>query len=87
MDWTKQGPVIVAPVELTPGRRGRAVLVGPRENPQGAVIIVAGMAGGGVDTRPLDAHLDQLSPAVITEIVCMQERQFGSCGLPKPPFS
>ena len=87
MVWTKQGAAFVAPIDLTTGQHGRVVIVGPRENPQGAVIVIAHASGGSVDTQPVDAHLDRLPPAATAEIVCMQERAFGASGLPKPQLS
>lgn len=82
MDWTRQGAAVVSSIELANGRRGKVVLVGPRENPKGAVVVIAG-AGGVVETRPVGAHLDDLPPAVVAEVMCMQEREFGASGLPK----
>ena len=70
-------------IELTTGQRGKIVIVGPRENPKGAVIVLAGASAGAADTRPVEAHLDDLSPAVVAEVICMQERLFGASGLPK----
>ncbi len=87
MDWTKQGPAFVAPINLTTGQHGRVVIVGPRENPKGAVIVIAHASGGSVDTQPVDAHLDRLAPAAAAEIICMQERVFGASGLPRPQLS
>jgi len=86
MDWTRQGAAVVSSIELTTGPRGKVVLVGPRENPKGAVIVIAG-AGGVVDTRPVSAHLDYLPAAVVAEVLCMQERVFGASGLPPVHFS
>ena len=82
MDWTRQGAAVVSSVELSGGQRGKVVLVGPRENPKGAVVVLAG-AGGTVETRPVEAHFDRLSPAVVAEVLCMQERAFGASGLPQ----
>ncbi|NUM55475.1 MAG: hypothetical protein HUU46_17645 [Candidatus Hydrogenedentes bacterium] len=81
MDWTKQGAAVVSSVEFTTGQRGKVVIVGPRENPKGAVIVIAGPAG--VETRSVGEYLDRLNPAAVAEILCMQERAFGASGLPK----
>ncbi len=86
MEWTKQGAAVIAAVELTTGQRGRCVLLGPRENPKGAVIVLAGSGGSAADSRMLDASLDQLTPSTLAEIICMQERVFGAAGLPAPQF-
>ena len=86
MDWTKQGAAVVSSVELTTGQHGKVVIVGPRENPKGAIIVLGGEGGGVMDAKPLDAHLDHLAPATVAEIVCTQERVFGAAGLPKVQF-
>lgn len=86
MDWTKQGAAVVSSVELTTGQHGKAVIVGPRENPKGAVIVLGGAGGGVMDAKPIDTVLDQLAPETIAEIICTQERVFGSAGLPKVQF-
>lgn len=86
MDWTKQGAAVYSRVELTTGKQGKVVIVGARENPKGAVVVIADTAPGGVDTQPLEAHIDHLSPAVVAEIMCMQERLHGASGLPAPHF-
>lgn len=86
MEWTKQGAAAVAALQLNNGVRGRIVLVGVRENPKGAMVLVPGAMPASVDTRPLDQHLDHLSPAAVVEIMCMQERLFGVSGLPAPQF-
>jgi hypothetical protein len=83
MDWTMQGAAVVSNIELTTGQRGKVVLVGARENPMGAVIVLAGASGGAVDSKPVEAHLDRLSPTVVAEVICMQERLFGAASLPK----
>ena len=84
MEWTKQGAAAVAPIQLLNGARGRIVLVGARENPKGAMVLVPGSVPASVDTRPLEQHLDHLAPMTIVEIICMQERLFGESGLPVP---
>lgn len=81
MDWTKQGTAVTGSLALTTGERARVVIVDARENPKGAVIVTTG--AGGVETKPLESQLDRLSPAAVAEILCVQERLFGSSGLPK----
>ena len=66
------------------GRRGNAVIVGPRENPKGVLLVFAG-AGGALDSVPLANQLDQLAPGHVIDILCMQERLFGDRGLERPP--
>ncbi|HRK33876.1 MAG TPA: hypothetical protein PLJ47_04705 [Candidatus Hydrogenedentes bacterium] len=86
LEWTKQGVAAVASVELTNGQRGRCVLLGPRENPKGAVIVLAG-TGSAAETKPVQSCVDDLGPALLVEILCMQERMFGASGLPAPEFA
>ena len=86
MDWTKQGAAVVSSVELTTGQHGKVVIVGPRENPKGAIIVLGGEGGGVMDAKPVDTHLDHLTPVTVAEIICTQERVFGAAGLPKVQF-
>jgi hypothetical protein len=69
---------------LTDNRQGNIVLVGARQNPKGAVLVLPGDAGGPVQTVPLLMALTLVHSANAVEILCMQERAFGSSGLPKP---
>ena len=62
------------------------VIVGPRENPKGAIIVLGGEGGGVMDAKPVATHLDHLTPATVAAIVCTQERVFGAAGLPKVQF-
>lgn len=72
-------------LSLTDNRQGNIVLVGPRQNPKGAVLVLPGEAGGPVQTVPLAMALALVSAAYTVEILCMQERAFGGNSLPKPP--
>ncbi len=74
---------MVGAVSLTDGRPARVALVGPRNVPKGAVIIVAD-GETEVATQPLSECLHLLSPEHIIDTICMQERVFGGSGL-KPP--
>ncbi|MCX5757985.1 MAG: hypothetical protein NTU83_05685 [Candidatus Hydrogenedentes bacterium] len=69
---------------LTDSREGNVVLVGARQNSKGAVLVLPGDAGGPVQTVPLPMELTLVHSANVVEILCMQERAFGSSDLPKP---
>lgn len=66
------------------GRRGNVVLVGGPQNPKGAVFIAPGQ--NGIQSQPvlLPAVFPVLHPRYVIDILCMQERGFGNCGLPGP---
>jgi len=70
---------------LLDNRQANIVLVGARQNPKGAIVVLPGEAGGAVQTLPLSMALNLIHPAHVIEILCMQERAFGGSGLPKPP--
>lgn len=81
--WTRQGEAYVGSLALTDGRRAKAVLVAPRGNPKGAAVVYAGEDGGLVKLILSDA-LDRLTPEQVMDILCTQERAFGTTGLPEP---
>lgn len=70
---------------LTDTRQANIVLVGARQNPKGAVLVLPGEAGAPVQTAPFPTALALVHPANAVEILCMQERVFGNSGLPKAP--
>ncbi len=84
MKWKRQGEALLAPVKLTDGRAGSVVLVGARENPKGAALVFSGGTESDVETVPLTESLHLLSPVQIIEILCMQERVYGTSGLTPP---
>lgn len=84
LSWRKQGAAVVGTVTFMDGRRGNVVLVGPRENPKGAVAVVPGGEGEPPATHLLTDALNLLHPQQLTEVVCMQERAFGGFRLPAP---
>jgi len=69
---------------LIDGRRANVVLVGARDNPKGAVLVVPGESAGQVQTQPLQSALALFHPGFAVNVLCMQERIFGKSGL-KPP--
>jgi hypothetical protein len=82
--WQRQGAAIVGTVTLATGRTGKAVVVAARDNPKGAMIIAPGANPGEMRPVPLRDQLDALEPTAVIEILCMQERVFGSAPLPPP---
>jgi hypothetical protein len=60
------------------------VLVGARDNPKGAVLVLPGEAAGEVEAVPLSSGLAWLSPGQALDLLCMQERIFGKSGLTPP---
>jgi hypothetical protein len=86
MDWSRHGGAVVSPIRLTDGCAGRVALVAGRDNPKGAMVIVANDQAAPVPA-PLTSLLDSIQPADAVEILCMQERVFGSSGLPAADVS
>lgn len=81
MDWTRQGAGLIASVRLHDGRTGKVVLVGSRNNPKGAVLVLASQDAEGAHAVPLHEAMPFLSPRHVVEILCTQERAFGESGL------
>jgi hypothetical protein len=84
--FKQQGEAVVGVITLPDGRAGRVVLVGPRDHPKGAMLVVSTGAASS-DVVPLSTALPLLSAQQIIEIVCMQERAFGTTGLPAPELA
>lgn len=82
--WKKQAEAFVGPLQLTHGQRATVVLVGGRENPRGAALVLPSAEGGKPAPAPLADHLEQVPKTALLEILCMQERAFGASGLPMP---
>lgn len=66
------------------GRPGNVVLVGPKENPKGATLVLPPEGGGALKTLSLAEGLALLRPGAAVDIICMQERVFGTTGLEAP---
>ena len=67
---------------LNNGHRGSVVLVGAASNPKGATLLIPGEDPKKPRAALLPAGCEQLSPGQYMEILCMQERGFGSGGFP-----
>ena len=68
-------------VTFLDGRAGSVVLVGPRTNPMGAVVVLSADNSGSIKTVPLPELVDALHPATLVEVLAVQERAFGNSGL------
>lgn len=79
--WNAHGAAFVGAVTLANGRRGQVVVVGPRDNPKGASLVVASASGNEPVTVPLSETLTHIRPKELIEILAAQERCFGSSGL------
>ena len=82
--WKRQGAAVVGALDFVHGARGNVVLVGPASNPKGAALLVPDPESGKTKPVPLGKAFAILHPRNIIEILCMQERVFGSRGLPPP---
>jgi ABC-type phosphate transport system auxiliary subunit len=62
------------------------VLVADRTNPKGAMLLLADKSAE-QNAAPLSEVLDAFHPNEVTDILCMQERVFGSTALEVPDIS
>lgn len=69
---------------LPDGRVCNVVLVGARQNPKGAAVVLPGEGGAGPQTMMLAGALTLFHPRQLTDILCTQERVFGQSNLPPP---
>jgi hypothetical protein len=74
----------VGTLSLQDGRAANVVLIGPRENPRGATLVLPGEGGGPVRAVPLAQGLGLLHPQTVIDIICMQERLYGKSNLTPP---
>lgn len=71
-------------LNLTDERRGNVVVVGARQNPKGAVLVLPGESDGQVQTFALSDAVGLMHPSQVIDILCIQERAFGQSGLTPP---
>ena len=83
MNWKQQGKAVTAAVKLADGRAGTIVIVGPRSNARGAVI-VAPKSGQDVEKLAFAEGVSLLHPKDVVSILVMQERLHGDSGLAAP---
>lgn len=86
MNWSRQGGAVVSSVRLTDGRTAKVVLVSGRENPKGAMLVLAD-AGTAQNAFPINTLLNLLPPDAAADILCMQERAFNTKTLTPPNLS
>ena len=88
IEWTYQGAALVGVLTLANGEAAQAVIVGPRDNPKGATIVVTGSNSGKPTAIPLGEATERLRTEEMVDIVAMQERVHGTSTLqpPAPPF-
>ncbi len=67
---------------LKQGGRGSIIVVGPANNPNGATLVTPGDDPKKPHTSLLPAGCAFLTPGQYLEILCMQERGFGSHSFP-----
>lgn len=82
--WKKQGEAVVGAIESVEGLDGSAVIVGGRENPRGAVLVLPPSEGAEAESILLADSMGHLRPDQVVDIVCMQERLHGESGLNPP---
>lgn len=71
-------------LSLVDGRKGNAVVLGSPKNPKGASLVIAAADGGEPERVPLAEATELISPEALIDILCTQERAFGSAGLDPP---
>jgi len=81
MEWKRQGAGLVGSIKLRDGRVGKVVLVGSRENPKGAMLVLATEEPGGALAIPFLEAVSLVHPRNVVEVLCAQERDFGASGL------
>ncbi len=83
--WKQQGAATVGDLTLADGRRANVVVVGATSNEKGAAIVIPpSVSGAPAETILLPAGNFLLHPWHRLEVICMQERCFGTFGLPRP---
>ena len=85
IEWTYQGAALVGALTLANGESAQAVIVGPRDNPKGATLVVTGSNSGKPSAIPLAEAIDRLRTEEMIDIVAMQERVHGASNLQPPP--
>lgn len=81
--WKAQGAAIAADLSLSDGRHAKAVIVADRQNPRGLAFLIHA-EGTQLTPASLGEIGDLLDVGQYIELIVMQERAFGTAGLPKP---
>jgi len=82
--FRKQGAAVVGNVTYVNGQQGNVVLVGPREHPKGATLVLPAQGESAIRTMPFAEGLALLRPETVVDILCIQERVFGQAGFSSP---
>jgi hypothetical protein len=81
--WKQMDQALVGAISLRDGEKASVVLVAEPKIPKGALVLIS--QG---DDKPAPVPLSEiharLNPSDMVDIVCTQERAFGSHGLSKP---
>ncbi len=84
--WKAQGAAFAADLHLLDGRRATAVIVADRQNPRGLVLLIHEDGAA-----PTPTHVNEVGELLAVghwiELLAMQERAFGTHGLPRPALS
>ena len=81
MDWKRHGAGLVSEIALSDGRSGKVVLIGGRDNPKGAMLVLPGEGAESAQAFPIVEVAGVFHPSQLVEVLCAQERAFGGSGL------
>ncbi len=73
---------MVGALSLTDGQAAKIVLVGPRSEPKGAMLVIPAPDGQSVATVSVGEAHERLSREQLIDVLCAQERSFGANALP-----
>lgn len=82
--WRRQDKAITGRLELAGGSPANVVVVADRTTPRSAALLIPQPGEAKPKSMLLDDALDLLDPADLVQILCMQERCFGTLGLAMP---
>ncbi|MCC6696452.1 MAG: hypothetical protein IT365_12545 [Candidatus Hydrogenedentes bacterium] len=81
MEWKRHGAGLVSGIELSDGRTGKVVLIGGRDNPKGAMLVLPSEGEESAKAFPIAEVAGVFHPSQLVEVLCAQERAFGGSGL------
>lgn len=84
--WKQQGAAFAADLKLLDGRAAKGVVVAGRGNPKGLVFLLP-LPDGTMQTLLPTSAAELVSAGDYIEMLFMQERAFGTSGLPAPEVS
>ena len=77
----------MGPIELSDGSSGTVVILGPAEQPKNLVLVTRGADEASIAKTPVKDCLIRLSPVQVIDVLCTQERAFGTHGLTPPELT